>query len=71
LETDVFAHGEEVAFELAAIRSSLANLRTFPFIKKRMNEGLLALHGLHFDIASGELIELDEASDNFAALNGA
>jgi hypothetical protein len=29
------------------------------------------LHGLHFDIASGELIELDEASDNFAALNGA
>jgi len=71
LETDVFAHGEEVAFELAAIRSSLANLRTFPFIKKRMNEGLLALHGLHFDIASGELIEREEASDNFAALNGA
>jgi carbonic anhydrase len=60
-----------VAFELAAIRSSLANLRTFPFIKKRMNEGLLALHGLHFDIASGALIELDEASDNFAALNEA
>jgi Carbonic anhydrase len=43
LETDVFAHGEEVAFEFAAIRSSIANLRTFPFIKKRMQEGLLAL----------------------------
>jgi carbonic anhydrase len=67
-ETDIFAHGEEVAFEFAAIRSSLANLRTFPFIKKRINEGLLALHGLHFDIASGALNELDEASGNFAAL---
>jgi carbonic anhydrase len=40
-ETDVFDHGEEVAFELAAIRSSLANLRTFPFVEKRMSEGLL------------------------------
>ena len=70
-ETDVFAHGEEVAFELAAIRSSLANLRSFPFIKERMKEGSLALHGLHFDIASGALIELDEASRNFAALSEA
>ena len=66
--TDVFAHGEEVAFELAAIRSSLANLRTFPFVEKRMSEGLLVLHGLHFDIASGELNVLDKATGSFAAL---
>src|SRR4029077_5678408 len=71
LETDVFAHGEEGAFELAAIPSLLANRRTLPFIEKRMNEALLSTRGLHFDIASGELFELDEASDNFAALNGA
>jgi carbonic anhydrase len=68
LETDVFGHGEEVAFEFAAIRSSLANLRTFPFIKKREKEDLLALHGLHFDIASGALNVLEEANDSFAAL---
>jgi carbonic anhydrase len=67
-DTDVFAHGEEVAFELAAIRSSLANLRTFPFVEKRISEGLLALHGLHFDIASGELNVLDGATGSFAAL---
>jgi len=67
-ETDVFAHGEEVAFELAAIRSSLANLRTFPFVEKRMSEGLLVLHGLHFDIASGELNVVDKATGSFAAL---
>jgi carbonic anhydrase len=69
LETDVFAHGEEVAFEFAAIRSSIANLRTFPFIKKRMQEGLLALHGLHFDIGSGALLRCDEGSERFMALH--
>ena len=67
-DTDVFVHGEEVAFELAAIRSSLANLRTFPFVEKRMSEGLLVLQGLHFDIASGELNVLDKATGSFAAL---
>ena len=67
-DTDVFVHGEEVAFELAAIRSSLANLRTFPFVEKRMSEGLLVLQGLHFDIASGELNVLDTATGSFAAL---
>jgi carbonic anhydrase len=67
-ETDVFDHGEEVAFELAAIRSSLANLRTFPFVDKGTREGRLAVHGLHFDIASGALLSLDEATGSFAAL---
>ena len=57
VESDSFAYGEEMAFEFAAVRSSLANLRTFPFIEKRMKEGLLALHGLHFDLGSGELLE--------------
>ena len=45
--------GDETAFELAGVRSSLAKLRTFPFVRKREKEGLLALHGLHFDLASG------------------
>ncbi len=67
-EGDVSAHGDEKAFEFAAIRSSIANLATFPFVKERMAEGLLALHGLHFDIASGELVLLDEESGRFEAL---
>jgi carbonic anhydrase len=33
-----------------------------------MSEGLLVLHGLHFDIASGELNVLDKATGSFAAL---
>jgi len=63
------ALGEELAFELAAIRSSLANLRTFPFIREREEEGLLRLHGLHFDLASGQLVVLDRASEQFEVLN--
>jgi carbonic anhydrase len=63
------AFGEELAFELAAIRSSLANLRIFPFIREREKEGLLRLHGLHFDLASGQLVVLDETSERFEALN--
>ncbi len=68
LEAEVFAHGDEAAFEFAAIRSSLANLRTFPFIREREKAGQLALHGLHFDLASGSLIALDEALGKFVAL---
>ncbi len=64
-ENEVFEFGEETAFELAAIRSSLANLRTFPFVKDQERKGLLALHGLHFDIASGALLALDDGRGSF------
>jgi carbonic anhydrase len=67
-EADIFAHGDEVAFELAAIRASLANLRTFPFVAERMKAELLELHGLHFDIATGEVTALDEGSGRFAPI---
>jgi carbonic anhydrase len=68
---DMASHSQETAFELAGIRQSLANLRSFPAIREREEAGLLALHGLHFDIASGELIALDEAGERFAALAAA
>jgi carbonic anhydrase len=62
------ASDEEHAFELAAIRSSLANLRTFPFIREREEEGFLGLHGIHFDLASGQVVVLDERTGVFEAL---
>jgi carbonic anhydrase len=68
VESDIFAYGDETAFEFAAVRSSIANLGTFPFIKKRVKEGLLVLHGLHFDLASGQLLSLEEETGRFAAL---
>ncbi len=71
VESDIFAQGDEVAFEFAAIRSSLANLRTFPFIRKREEAGLLALYGLYFDLGSGELLSLERDSGRFVALGEA
>jgi carbonic anhydrase len=41
--------------ELASIEHSLANLRTFPWIRLREGRKELSLHGAWFDIALGEL----------------
>jgi carbonic anhydrase len=51
--------------ELAAIRQSLENLRTFPFVASRENEGTLKLHGAFFDIADGILRLLSSDTDRF------
>lgn len=66
---DVAAYGQETAFELASIRSSFAHLESFPFIRAREEKGILALHGLHFDIGSGRLIGLDTATSRFVELD--
>jgi carbonic anhydrase len=68
VESDGFTYGDETAFELAGVRSSLANRRNFPFVRKREEAGLLALHGLHFDLGSGSLLALNEADGGFVAL---
>lgn len=68
-DADIFAHGDETAFELAAIRASIANLRTFPFVREREEGGLLNLHGLHFDIGRGELLGMDPATGRFEPLS--
>jgi len=70
-EIEIFEFGDEVAFEFAAIRYSLSNLRTFPFIRKREKARLLSLHGLHFDLASGALLALDEEQGGFTELDAA
>jgi len=67
-ESDVADFGQETAFELAGVRQSLANLRTFDALKEREAEGLLTLHGLHFDIGSGTVLALDEKADRFRPL---
>lgn len=51
--------------ELEAVRLSLANLRTFPFIAERERRGELKLHGCHFAIAEGRLWVLDEDEQGF------
>lgn len=47
--------------EQAAIQVSLANLMSFPWIKERIEQKKLRLHGWYFDIGTGEMIRLDGA----------
>jgi carbonic anhydrase len=51
--------------EREAVKLSLANLRTFPWIAERERAGRLKLHGAHFAISDGQLDLLDEAEDCF------
>jgi carbonic anhydrase len=54
------------ALELECVKVSLANLRTFPCIPVRENQGKLRLRGAYFAIADGLLHLLDEATGTFA-----
>jgi carbonic anhydrase len=51
--------------EQEAVKVSLANLRTFPWIAERERRGRLKLHGAHFSISEGRLYMLDEAEGDF------
>ncbi|WP_297300208.1 carbonic anhydrase [uncultured Methylovirgula sp.] len=52
----------------AAIIDSLANLRTFPYVREAEQAGALALHGAYFGVADGRLLGLDEATGTFSPL---
>lgn len=56
------------ACELRAILVSLRNLITFPWIRERVENGTLTLHGWYFDIEDGRLLQYDAAADTFTAL---
>ncbi len=51
--------------ELEAVKVTLANLRTFPWIAERERAAKLSLHGSHFSISEGRLYLLDEAEKDF------
>ena len=55
----------ELAMEFAAIRQSLANLRTFSWIKEKEDAGELTLRGTHFSIMECVLYTLDEDTGEF------
>ena len=60
LDRDAF-----LEMEREAVKVSLANLRTFPWIAEREQAGNLKLHGAHFSISEGRLYMLDEAEGDF------
>jgi len=46
--------------EHEAVRTSLMNLASFPFVKDALDAGSLTLHGAWIDIASGQMHALDD-----------
>lgn len=54
--------------EHEAVRASLANLATFPFVREAVETGMLTLHGVWIEIADGEMFGLDPESDEFRRL---
>jgi carbonic anhydrase len=56
------------ALEKECVKTSIKNLRTFPFVKEREDKGRLALHGAYFDIKTGTLLVLNHSRGDFFAL---
>ncbi|ODP36178.1 carbonic anhydrase [Sphingomonas turrisvirgatae] len=57
-----FGSGPEASreMELETVRTSIKNLRAFPFIPEREQSGRLTIHGAYFGIAHGELWVMGE-----------
>ncbi|MTV37839.1 carbonic anhydrase [Duganella radicis] len=56
------------ACELASILLSLDNLLTYPWLKRRVDQGLLKLHGWYFDLESGALLAYSARRQQFLPL---
>ena len=64
-EHGISGRAAERAMELAAVKVSLANLRTFPCVQEKEGNGSLTLYGAFFAISDGVLHVLDEDSGAF------
>jgi carbonic anhydrase len=62
------AEHRAAACEQAAVRISIGNLMTFPFVQKAVAAGRLQLHGWYFDLDGGELLGCDPGSGHFRRL---
>ncbi len=59
----------EQAMELAGVRASIQNLRTFPFVAAKEASGELTLRGAFFAISDGVLHVLDEPTGTFGPVS--
>ncbi len=50
------------------LKTSLANLRSFPWIQSALKDGSLRLHGLYFEVETAELQRLNEEDGTFSTL---
>jgi len=57
-----------VACEQLSIEHSLGNLMTFPWIKTRVQQGLLSVHGWYYDLSLGTLSRFRSSDGTFTPL---
>jgi carbonic anhydrase len=65
---DATPEQRERACEQRAILGSLDNLMTFSWIRERVEQGKLTLHGWYFDMENGRLLGYDATTRRFEAL---
>lgn len=63
--TMMTAGERQTALERISIRYSIANLRTFPYVKTLEEKGRLTLSGAWFDISGGELWVMNHETGDF------
>lgn len=56
------------ACEMWGVRFSLENLKGYPWVRSAMDRGELQLHGLYFDMGTGELLSFDREQETFVPL---
>jgi len=66
---DADAETQTRACEQNAVLVSLENLRTFPWVRSRVESGDLELHGWYIDIGTGELSAYDGDTGEFAPID--
>ena len=54
--------------EHAMVSQSMENLLTFPFVKARVDDGRLQVHGAHFGVATGTLKVRDPETGDFTPI---
>ena len=54
--------------ELEAIRTSVENLRTFPFVSEAIKNRGMNISGAYFNLEEGSLLELNESTGEFAPI---
>lgn len=55
--------------ERKGIQHSLENLMTFPWLKERVENGTLKLHGWRYDLSSSELCAMNNTSGEFTKIS--
>ena len=68
LEPDASKEDKLTMTEELSVLFQLENLMTYPTVKERVEKGILALNGWHYDIESGEIAAFDEEKEAFLPL---